>query len=80
MRNQSGDILRRVEAGESVQVTNNGRLAALIIPIGGDALDGLVARGEARAARSGVETLAQIRRVTSPISTEAILNDSRGRW
>ncbi|WP_188679175.1 type II toxin-antitoxin system Phd/YefM family antitoxin [Subtercola lobariae] len=80
MRNQSGDILRRVEAGESVQVSNNGRLAALIIPIGGDSLDGLVARGEARAARSSTNTLAKIRRVTSPVSTEAILSDLRGRW
>lgn len=32
MRNRSGEILRRVEAGESIQVTNNGRPAAVIVP------------------------------------------------
>ena len=32
MRNRSGEILRRVEAGESVRVSNNGHLAALIVP------------------------------------------------
>tara|TARA_R110002020_G_scaffold14291_11_gene50742 strand:+ start:1524 stop:1646 length:123 start_codon:yes stop_codon:yes gene_type:complete len=40
MRNRSGEILRRVEAGESVLVSNNGRLAALIVPVGGDPLTG----------------------------------------
>lgn len=80
MRNQSGEILRRVEAGESVQVSNNGRLAALIIPIGGDPLDGLISRGEARAARSSTDTLANVHRVASTLSTRQILDDSRGPW
>ena len=44
MRNRSGEILRRVEAGETLQVTNNGHLAALIVPAGNDPLDGLFAR------------------------------------
>src|SRR4051812_18881190 len=32
MRNSSGEILRAVAAGESVQVTNNGQIAAVISP------------------------------------------------
>lgn len=80
MRNRSGEILRRVEAGESVLVSNNGHLAALIVPVGGDALDGLIARGEARAARTGSDALAQITRAISPVSTRELIDDSRGRW
>lgn len=80
MRNRSGDILRRVEAGESVQVSNNGHLAALIIPVGGDPLDGLIARGEARPARTGADTLGAIKRVVSPVSSRDLIDDSRGRW
>ena len=80
MRNRSGEILRRVEAGESVRVSNNGHLAALIVPVGGDALDGLVARGEARPARADAGTLAAIRRVVSPVSSRDLLEDARGRW
>ncbi len=80
MRNRSGEILRRVEAGETVRVSNNGHPAALIVPVGGDPLDGLVARGEARPARSGTDTLAAITRVVSPVSSRELIEDSRGRW
>ncbi|WP_426516115.1 type II toxin-antitoxin system Phd/YefM family antitoxin [Diaminobutyricibacter sp. McL0618] len=80
MRNRSADILRHVEAGESLQVTNNGHLAALIIPVGGDPLDRLIARGEARAANAGADTLAPIKRVVSPVSSRELIEDSRSRW
>jgi prevent-host-death family protein len=80
MRNRSGEILRRVEAGESVQVSNNGHLAALIVPVGGDALEALIARGEARAPRTSTATLANISPVESPLSSRELLEDSRGRW
>lgn len=80
MRNRSGEILRRVEAGESVQVSNNGRPAALIVPIEGNALDGLLARGEARAARGELEALATIARAKSAVTSREIINDTRGSW
>jgi prevent-host-death family protein len=80
MRNRSGEILRRVAAGESVQESNNGRPAAIIVPPGGDLLDDLVARGEARPARTGVETLAAIPRVRSTLSARELSVDSRGDW
>lgn len=78
MRNNSGDILRRVEAGESLQVTNNGRPAALIIPVGGGVLDGLLARGEARPAVAPLTTLSKIVRAKSPVSARELLEDTRG--
>lgn len=80
MRNRSGEILRRVEAGESVLVSNNGHLAAVIVPVGGAPLDGLIARGEARPARTGSDALANITRAVSPVSTRELIDDSRGRW
>ncbi|WP_420833614.1 type II toxin-antitoxin system Phd/YefM family antitoxin [Salinibacterium metalliresistens] len=80
MRNRSGEILRRVEAGETVRVSNNGHPAALIVPVGGDPLDGLIARGEARPARTGASALAAIIRGVSPVSSRELLEDSRGRW
>jgi prevent-host-death family protein len=80
MRNRSGEILRRVEAGESVLVSNNGHVAAVIVPVGGDPLDGLMARGEARPARTSADALANITRTVVPVSSRELLDDSRGRW
>lgn len=80
MRNRSGEILRRVEAGESIEVSNNGRPAALIVPVGGTILDGLIARGEARSARASTETLLAIARVKSTATTQELIESSRGPW
>lgn len=80
MRNRSGEILRRVAAGESVQVSNNGRPTAMIVPVGGSVLDGLIARGEARPARTGVDALLSITRAVSPMTSSELIDDSRGRW
>jgi prevent-host-death family protein len=80
MRNRSGELLRRVEAGESVLVKNNGRPAAMIVPVGGSVLDGLIARGDARQARTGREALEKIVRVPSPLRSAELIEDSRGRW
>ena len=80
MRNRSGEILRRVAAGESILVNNNGRASALIVPVGGSVLDGLVARGEARPALSSLEELRSIARTTSSKTSSELIDDSRGRW
>ncbi|MFT4215636.1 MAG: type II toxin-antitoxin system prevent-host-death family antitoxin [Micropruina sp.] len=81
MRNRSGEILRRVDAGESFTVTNNGRPMAVIAPPPvGDVLDELIRRGEARPATSDIGTLDLIPSVTLPIGTRELLDDSRGRW
>ncbi|WP_146047991.1 hypothetical protein [Microbacterium sp. CJ77] len=62
------------------EASNNGRLAARIVPVGGDPLDGLIARGEARPARTVSDALADITRAVSPVRTQQLLDDSRGRW
>ena len=80
MRNNSGEILRRVEAGESVRVTNNGRVAALIVPPATDPLSDLAQRGQLRPALRDLRTLRDIRRRVPRRPSERILADSRGRW
>lgn len=80
MRNRSGEILRRVEAGESFEITNHGRPAARIVPTDDASLDTLIARGEARGARRSIDALSDIRRSTSPRSSQDLVDDARGRW
>lgn len=80
MRNNSGEILRRVEAGETIVVSNNGHPVAMLSPVGASSLDALIARGEARPAREAISALATIRRATSPTSTAEIIRDTRGAW
>jgi len=80
MRNNSGAILRRVESGESIQVTNNGRVAAIISPPTTDPLADLAARGQLRPARSPLSTLAEIVRRGAAKSSSDIVADVRGRW
>jgi prevent-host-death family protein len=80
MRNNSGEILRRVEAGESVQVTNNGRVAALIVPPSSDPLTDLAQRGQLRPALREPSTIRDIRRRATRRRSEHILADSRGQW
>lgn len=43
-RNESGAVLRAVEAGESFIITNNGRAVAELRPISADPLAGLKVR------------------------------------
>lgn len=80
MRNRSGEILRRVEAGETVRVSNNGRLAALIVPANVDTIELLVERGHARPARSTPDRLRSVTRSVSEVSSDALRDDLRGRW
>jgi prevent-host-death family protein len=80
MRNNSGEILRAVAAGESVQVTNNGQLAAVIVPPAGATVEDLAARGQARRPRRPRADLSMIRRRTSALSSQELADDTRGRW
>lgn len=80
MRNQSGEILREVAGGETIQVTNNGQVAALIVPPGTDTLAELVSRGQVRVARNPVSGLRSINRRKSATDSTAIVADVRGRW
>jgi prevent-host-death family protein len=80
MRNQSGEILRHVADGETIQVTNNGQVAALIVPPGTDSLADLASRGQVRVARNPTSNLRSIVRRKSTIDSQAIVADIRGRW
>lgn len=80
MRNQSGDILRHVADGETVQVTNRGQVAALIVPPSTDPLADLASRGQVRVARNPTSSLRSIVRRKGAADSEAIVADIRGRW
>lgn len=80
MRNSSGEILRAVAAGETVQVTNNGQVAAVISPPASGSLDRLVAQGLARAARRSAADLSNIRPRTAKLTSAELIRDARGRW
>ncbi|HKT57945.1 MAG TPA: type II toxin-antitoxin system prevent-host-death family antitoxin, partial [Microbacterium sp.] len=53
MRNNSAEVLRRVEAGEELIVTNHGRPVARLSPVRVSVLDQLIAEGKARPALAG---------------------------
>lgn len=80
MRNQSGEILRQVADGETIEVTNHGERAALIVPPGIDPLADLLARGQLRPARRPLSSLRSLPRRKATKSSEEIVADIRGRW
>jgi prevent-host-death family protein len=80
MRNDSGAILRAVADGESFQVTNRGRVAAVISPPTQDSLGELAAQGSVRLARRPLADLSMIKRRASKLSAAELVADARGRW
>jgi len=80
MRNSSGEILRAVAAGETVQVTNNGQVAAVISPPALSVLEQLRASGATRPARAGGNALRAIERTRSALTSSEIIRDSRSQW
>lgn len=80
MRNESGAVLRRIAAGETILVTNHGRPAAVIGPPAGDVVSLLSARGEVREAVEPTASLRSIRRRRSTKTTAEIVADVRGPW
>lgn len=79
-RNQSGEVLRRAEAGESLLITSSGRAVAVVGPVGRNELDEGVERGHVRRASRGVDGLRLIARRRSSVDSSGIIEDSRGRW
>jgi len=80
MRNESGEILRRVANGETIQVTNHGQVAALIVPPGTDTLTELVSRGQVRLAVRPLSSLRLVARRRAGADSKAIIDEIRGRW
>ena len=80
MRNDSAAVLRRVAAGETIVVTNNGQPAAVIGPPPSDPLSLLAANGQLRLALAPPSRLQAIKRITSTKTSAEIVADVQGRW
>jgi prevent-host-death family protein len=78
MRNNSGEVLRRVADGESVVVTNNGVPAAVLVPAGADVRTRLITSGRLRRG-TGLDLAALPAPVTSETPTEHLIDEDRGR-
>ena len=79
LRNSSSEVLRAVSAGETIEVTNHGEVAAVLVPPSLTPYERLVAAGKVRPPREERRVdLRKIRRVTSPVSSEEIIADVRG--
>ena len=78
MRNNSGELLRRVAQGESVLVTNNGSPAAILVPAGADVRTRLVAAGRLTVG-TGLDLSALPSPVATTASTQALLDEDRGQ-
>lgn len=77
MRNNSGELLRRVAGGESVLVTNNGVPAAVLVPAGAGPRDRLAAAGRLRVG-TGVDLSRLPAPVPARVPTEHLLDEDRG--
>ncbi|WP_368502474.1 type II toxin-antitoxin system Phd/YefM family antitoxin [Actinomyces sp.] len=75
LRNDSAAILRRVEAGESFEITNNGRPVAELVPITHESL-ALLRRQ--RATRPAVPTDFNALKRARGLSSKDVLDDLRG--
>jgi prevent-host-death family protein len=73
------EVLRAVSAGESVEVTNYGEVAAVLVPPSLMPYERLVAAGKVREPRKDRPVdLRSIRRVSAPVSSAEIIADVRG--
>jgi prevent-host-death family protein len=77
LRNNSSSVLARVAGGETIAVTNNGRVAAVLVPPQDSELDRVLTAGTARLPRSARPRFDRIRRARSAVSTAEILDDLR---
>lgn len=78
LRNESSKILERVKNGETITVTNNGEVAATLIPPSLSPFDQLRRAGAVRPANPDRVDFRRISRITSAESTASMLDDLRG--
>jgi prevent-host-death family protein len=79
LRNNSAEVLRAVGAGETIEVTNHGVVAAVLVPPFLTPYARLVAAGKVREPRKDRPVdLRSIRRVRTPESSAEIIADVRG--
>lgn len=78
LRNQSSKILERVKNGETLDVTNNGEVAATLIPPAASPFERLLLSGSVRRATSEPVDFQILRRVSSGTGSAEILSELRG--
>lgn len=79
LRNNSAEVLRSVAAGESIEVTNHGEVAAVLVPPSLTPYERLVAAGKVREPDPDAPVdLRAIIRTASPVSSTEIIADLRG--
>ena len=79
LRNNSAEVLRAVKAGEAIEVTNHGEVAAVLVPPSLTPYERLVAAGKVREPRKDRPVdLRLIRRASVPVSSTEIIADVRG--
>lgn len=78
LRNNSAEVLRAVLAGEIIEVTNHGEVAAVLVPPSLTPYERLVAAGKVRQPSDQPVDLRAISRVKSDLTTAEIIADVRG--
>ena len=78
LRNQSSKILERVKNGETIEVTNIGEVAAVLIPPSSSPFERLLLAGQVRRAIPGAVDFQSLPRTSSETTTAEILADVRG--
>lgn len=77
LRNNSSKVLADVKGGETIAVTNNGEVSAILVPPGSRAYDQMLAAGLVTPAPHPGHARA-ITRVTSQARSIDVLNELRG--
>ena len=79
LRNNSSEILRAVSAGETIEVTNHGEVAAVLMPPGLTVYERLVIAGKVRLPNPDRPVdLRTVPRTAAPVSSSDIIADVRG--
>jgi prevent-host-death family protein len=78
LRNNSSEVLRAVQAGEIIEVTNHGSAAAILVPPSLTPYERLVAAGKVREPEDRHVDLRRIPRTRSEQTTDELIADLRG--
>lgn len=78
LRNNSSKILERVKNGEIIDVTNNGEIAATLIPPSASPFERLLQSGSVRPAAESPVDFRLVTRIKSEMGTADMLADLRG--
>lgn len=79
LRNNSSAVLARVAGGETIAVTNNGKVVAIMCPPELSEIERLKLTGGLIPARRNDVDFTKMKRATG-ISSRELLDDVRGRW